>query len=274
MRASGAKVLTLSYLLFLVLLLVSGSIEWQIVSEIVYYSAFIAPIVMCEIYLHRCGERPEMPLRLGKREIYTVLLLAMPFVVTVGAVSEGVGALIYLLTGEVRETVLEGDIFTRLLLHACLPALLEETVFRYLPYRMLRGHSNATVIIVSALSFGVAHISLFSLPYALVAGAILMGVMIATRSVVTTFILHFVNNAISVLLMTYGGDQTVKNAIYVIICLLFVLSLAFIIAKRKQFITVIRDAVSCNGDKMFPTETLMYILCGAIVSFMTFGGAS
>ena len=254
------------------MLLASGSIEWQVLSEIVYYSAFILPVVMCEIYLYRGGEKASIPIRFGKREIFTALLLVAPFAVAVSAVSEGTGALIYLLTGETSSVTLEGNIVTRLALHACLPAILEEAVFRYLPYRMLKGHSNATVIIVSALSFGVAHISLFSLPYAIVAGVILMCVMIATGSVAVTVALHFINNAISVILMTYGDNIAVKNTVFVIICLLFVLSVAIISVKRKQFAKAISASLSCKGEKAFPTETLMYILPGAMVAFMTFGG--
>jgi membrane protease YdiL (CAAX protease family) len=90
-----------------------------------------------------------------------------------------------------------------LIMHALLPSILEELLFRYLPIRLLTPRSPKTAVLVSAVLFALAHGSLFKIPYALVAGLIFAALDIYFGSLLPSLIIHLLNNLLS-LLSTYG----------------------------------------------------------------------
>ena len=266
------KLLTLSYLIFVLALLLSGGLGDGIASDIVYYLSFILPVVICEIALKKSGESTPIRMRVSGDGLLVSLSLAVPLILITGLISLGTSSLIYALFGASQSVALEGDIISNILKHALLPAFLEEILFRYLPMRMMRGYRGWMTVIVSSLAFSVAHVSVYSALYALVAGCLLMCVTLASGSVVPAFALHFINNLCSVLLMTYGGAENFKTSYYVIICLLFVASIAVIFVFRSRFVRCIHRALTEGDSTEFPKETLLYILPVMALAIMNFAG--
>ena len=243
-------------LLFL-LLLASASITEGVLSEVIYYSAFILPTILgilCDNKLRKeesahDREYPEVKnlFSFNKDGAMVLLQVLFPTIALVMSVSWLSAKLIGAMSG-VQPTVDAGDNFLfAILIHACVPALLEEMLFRFMPMRMLARHSARLTVVISSLYFALVHNSFFSMPYALLAGLIFITVDLLTESIWPSVILHFCNNAMSVVWIFFGAQA--KNAIIISIslALLSFISVIFIIMERKRHISRIKTLLA-SGD--------------------------
>ncbi len=88
-----------------------------------------------------------------------------------------------------------------ILLVAVLPAICEELIFRGVVLQGLRKNfSDVTAILLSALMFALMHGSLEQLVYPFIMGAILGWICLRTGSIWGSAIVHFINNALVVIL--------------------------------------------------------------------------
>ncbi len=87
---------------------------------------------------------------------------------------------------------------------AVIPALIEEMALRGIIMQMLRRHGDGFAIIASAIIFGLMHCNLQQIPFAFLAGAIIGYAVIATESLWTGVIIHFMNNAFSATISLVG----------------------------------------------------------------------
>ena len=93
-----------------------------------------------------------------------------------------------------------------LIIHALLPSFLEEMLFRYLPMKLIAPYSRRLCILLSSAYFALIHFNLFQIPYALLAGLVFITVDLWADSVLPSFILHLLNNVISVLWIKYSAS--------------------------------------------------------------------
>lgn len=91
-----------------------------------------------------------------------------------------------------------------LLVMAVLPALLEELLFRVCILQTLRRYGDRLAIVVSALLFGLMHGGISQSVFAFLVGLVLGWLVVNTGNVWIAVLLHFFNNAVSVLL-EYAG---------------------------------------------------------------------
>ena len=86
-----------------------------------------------------------------------------------------------------------------LLCTAVLPGICEELTYRGLGMQMFSGKKNEkTVIVLLGLLFGLGHQFVLQTGYAFIAGMVLGFIAVKTRSILPGMIVHFLNNAISV----------------------------------------------------------------------------
>lgn len=83
---------------------------------------------------------------------------------------------------------------------AIVPAFVEEALFRGVVLKNLLPYGRTTAVFVSALLFGVMHQNAAQLFYATVAGLVIGYIYAYTKSIFTCVLIHFCNNAFSVLL--------------------------------------------------------------------------
>ncbi len=197
------KIRTLSYGYFalFVMLLVSGMLS-GIFAEITYYLAFILPFAVICILERKEGLCPRL-FTLDSEGARITALATFPCVCLVMVISYITSIAIYLAFGQTNSVDLGNSLPLALVNYALLPALLEEMLFRYLPMRMLAPYSKRAAVLVSAFFFALIHSSLFSIPYAFAAGVIFMTVDLMAGSVIPSALIHFVNNAASVLMIFY-----------------------------------------------------------------------
>ena len=227
---------TLATLLFVVLLSTASTFG-GVVGEVVYYLAFLLPLLWCvhcakgakkkREEVAGVAEPPRNLFSLGKTGWITTLLLTAPVVAIVLLLSY-LGSLLFSFFGFDTPTVADGPIFNMLIEHALAPSILEELLFRFVPLLLLAPYSRRGCIIISALYFALIHCNLFQIPYALIAGAIFIIVDLAFDSVLPSFILHLANNVASVIMLKYcavGKAFLVYLAIVVLLALISLLLL-------------------------------------------------
>ena len=137
--------------------------------------------------------------------------------------------------------------------HALIPAILEESVFRYLPMSLFSKESKRECILVSSVSFALIHCSLFQIPYALIAGLIFITINIITESPLPSFFLHIINNLVSVISIFYKTDIPVIISLTV----LTAISIAFIFKNRAEYIK--------RTKVIFATKSKLKLSCSVLV---------
>ena len=237
-RRDGMKIkisiLTFCYTLFIILLVVSGSIS-GVFSSVVYYLAFALPIGISLFMTRNDGIEATKYLTVDKSEIKRSLPLIFPTISVIMLIASLTSLLIFAVSGRTNEVDVGDSLPVALITHALLPALLEEAIFRYLPMRLLSSHSKRGAILISAFFFSLAHADLFTIPYAFAAGAIFMIIDLFTDSVIPSVIIHFINNALSIFMIFTSDSPYSTLGIYVIVFLLTLISIMFIIEAREKY---------------------------------------
>jgi len=237
------KIVTFINVLFIILLMLSGTIG-GILGEIVYYLAFFVPIAV-GFYSSKglkykreeiagVSEPREKLLDLKLEDIKKLLPLTAPTVTAVFLVSL-LTSLFLSLFGVSAPAVENKGIVVMLLVHAFVPAVLEEALFRYIPMKLILPYSKRWCIIYSALYFALIHCSFSQMPYAFIAGVIFMVINVCIGNIWPSLILHFVNNAVSVIWIKYCSGVTATVIFIISLAILTAISLVFIYKNRKAY---------------------------------------
>ena len=198
------------------------------------YVAFIVPLVMLML-MWRKGEYEGKINLLPSRE---GLLVTLPLAVLTVLVVMGlafVTSLFMTLLGAPSSTAPSYDFFGSFTLHALLPAVCEELVFRFIPLVLLAPYSKKSAVVISTLLFAFIHANPYQIPYALVAGAIYMMVTIAADSVIPTVILHLLNNTVALLWQSVLVPSGLAPYALAVMGALALVSVGAIVVMRKRY---------------------------------------
>ena len=244
----AVKVVTFIYIVFSIMLVLSGTLG-GIVGEIVYYSAFMIPIAI-GFYSSKSlkyereeiagvAEAPDTLLEVKLFDFKRLIPLIAPTVSVVFLISL-ITSLVLALFGVSTPAVEDRNVFLMILLHALVPAVFEELLFRYIPMKLLLPYSKRWCILYSAICFALIHFSFLKMPYAFVAGVIFMAIDVAMGSVWPSLILHFVNNTASVIWVKYCSGMTASVIFILIMLMLSTVSLVFVYKKRGAYKDMLR----------------------------------
>ena len=251
--------------LFVVFLAISGMNE-GFLSTLFYILAFLIPVF---IGLRSTRETNADKEFLSLNNIRSSIPLIAPTIGAVMIISFLTSLAISLLTGKSNAVDIGDNLFLAIFTHAFAPAILEEALFRFIPLRMMKGKSWPVIIVYSALFFALIHHSFFSMPYAFLAGAIFMLVDLACDSVWPSVIIHFLNNAMSVLFIFYADLPYIR---WIVISLVAVLSIVSILYIAKNFgkYEKIKEKITCWSDLKAapPKEVLVLAIPMIIVAVM------
>ena len=261
--------LTVAVDMLFLILLAASSLFRGIVHEILYLLAFALPFALGWVGAKRLRYQREEErglaeidypsLSLSREGIKTFLPLAMPTVGIVYLVAFLTSLLLNAIGGS-ASTVADAPILEMLFLHALLPAVLEEMLFRYLPMKILYSYSPRAAVLLSALFFSLIHLDLYKMPYAFIAGVVMMLAVVMTGSILPSIIIHFINNTASVLLMKYGESPTFSVIFYSVAGGLVLVSLVFVIQRGREYAGLVREAFY-GKMKYDPSILLMAALC-------------
>ena len=136
-----------------------------------------------------------------------------------------------------------------LLIFAVLPALLEEMVFRGYVLQSLRSYGDPIAVVMSALLFGLMHGNLLQLPFAFLLGLVFGYVVVQTGNIWIAVTVHFLNNAMSVLLQQAAfylpmaeQQNQLAWAVFLAICVIGLLAAITLFAVRSR---VTQRPLSC-----------------------------
>ena len=133
-----------------------------------------------------------------------------------------------------------GWLILAILLMAVLPAIFEEFIFRGMIMNGLRSKmGDVCAIFISAAMFAFAHGSIEQLLYQFALGVVIAWMVIRTGSLASGILIHFLNNAIVLVLsyisLHYGGVEMVYNAWQWVVCVVLVLVAAVLIFVIEKF---------------------------------------
>ena len=253
---------------FILFLVLSSAISTKRISDALYYLAFIIPISIGLYLIKRDKDIPKdaeelikLELRIKKRNAIWAVPLVFPTIGTVCLVSF-ITSVIMTSLGAKNEVTIEEGLLLAILVHAFLPAFLEELLFRYIPMNLM-AEEPKSAIIISSLFFAISHLNVFSIPYAAVAGILFSLIDIATRSVIPSFAIHFLNNFISILLIIGELDLI----LYIAIAALTLISLAAIYAKRGLYSNTIKESIRSNSVTI-PPSAILFITSGLLLALL------
>ena len=234
----GVRIITASSLGFFLLLIISGALGGTF-GNLLYYLAL--PVSgFLTLYVCRKDLSKEKMLSIKGRELKASLAYVFPAVLSVMAVSY-LTALFFSLFGISTDEKITEPLPIAILVYALYPAVFEELLFRYIPLRLSHKMPRGVLVAVSAASFALVHADLTAIPYALLAGVLLILVDLKYKSVLPSIIIHFTNNLCSVLYILYSSREGFAILYFGTITLLSAISLPFVYKREK------------GGDGVFAT---------------------
>ena len=253
------------YMIFLALLFFSGGAEGA-ASTALYYIAFLLPLcIMLGLYRRDKYEREQerglreewiQPLKPSVLGLRLTLPLIAPTVLFTLLLSNLIGLLLTSL-GIEAPTNEVGNLALDLLSSALAPAVLEEMLFRLAPLMLVAPRCRRKAFVLSTVCFALVHGSVFTVPYALFAGAVLSFLASATGGVLFPIIVHFVNNTTSVLIMHFG-ESFFTLALWVLVGLSAVSAvLAFLF--RRDYRDALRLVFEKGERGGYPVHFYVYV---------------
>jgi len=165
-----------------------------------------------------------------------------------------------------------GVLVMELITTAMLPGIFEELTDRGLALRMFEGiEDEKTVIVLVALLFGLGHQNIVQTGYAFVGGLVFAYLALKTKSIFPGMIIHFMNNALSVISgyssQHNGFYAAVENVVYSFINNYFLLAVlswvitAVLIVLILKFIAKIqpKEEPKQTGDVFFFPNKMQYV---------------
>ncbi len=265
---------TLLYISFIVLLSVAGTVG-GVIGAVIEPLAFAVPVFIgyyLSIGLRREREEVSGVAECGKtlfgldrRGVGALLPLIAPTMAIVFLIS-WLTSLLLSIMNMTSPAVADEPLIVMLVVHALIPALLEEMLFRYLPMKLIAPYSRRWCVIISSLYFALVHLNAFQIPYAFFAGLVFIFIDIIAESVWPSVIIHLLNNTVSVLWIKYSANPDFALWYCILLAAFGALSLIPIYLRRKKYLAEIKSATS-EGERL--GDTYAPILFVAFTLIMT-----
>lgn len=268
--------LTAIYTVSLLIGGVGSVVPYQPIRVAIQYLAYAAPIFFALAYIRRRGrvDEDEAPFTFGMKrgKIAPTALLIAPAIglimLAAALTSLALTALGYEAAEPDRSNFLLG-----LAIHALLPALLEELLFRYIPIKILRPRSGRWCVILSTLFFSLSHLNLFKIPYAAIAGVIFALIDIYAGGVLPSVIIHFLNNALSLTMMYGYLDGIMPFGFVTIAVSLCALSLIGALIMKKRYRGLFSPLLHRGDEPLYLWAPVFFSVCTVLLSLISLIGS-
>ncbi|MFV0414470.1 MAG: lysostaphin resistance A-like protein [Oscillospiraceae bacterium] len=184
-------------------------------------------------------ERTPMKMTAGKYLLLLVFCLGTTYLLSM--VTSGLSALADMAknrasqTDSLTEVVAGGGTLINFIFVACIPALGEEFIFRYMLKRKLNGAGDAVYMVVSGLTFGLFHMNILQFYFAFALGMALAWVYAQTGKFWIPVSLHFaVNFTNGVAIPAIAENQAASMAVGAGIFVLMAAALVIFFVCRKR----------------------------------------
>lgn len=265
--------------------------DWQIVTAqfAMQFFGILGPCVLVAA-LSRTDLRETFSLRpLSARQVLLCLLLGVVVMFGGNYLNTLFLSLLEAVFGELTiPDVLDGSPFYTAMMavsSVIVAPLVEEACFRGAIYKGLSARSSATAIVLSALLFGLFHLTFYQILYAFVVGLFLGTAVHFTRSIWSGVLIHFAANAVSVALTVFPvavpeeaaeisalSDPTATTLTLIVLAATG-LTVAGLILLRLYFVSRNRDRAAGlppvetrHGALTGAEKALLVLLCAAALA--------
>lgn len=234
-------------LMFILLLSISAAFG-GFVGNLIYYSAFIIPFCAAIYIKNKTGSEFTPPkIKINGMPLRLLMPTVAPTLALIFLIS-WLTSLFLSFVGDGNYVDVSGNLFVVILMHALIPAIAEEALFRYIPIALILPYTKKGAIWISAFFFALVHCNLYQLPYAFFAGIVFALLDIAFDSILPSVILHFINNLSSVFWLRGGAGGTFSQIYILTLISLAVISLVFIFMFKKDYKEKISPII-CDKSK-------------------------
>ena len=255
-------------LLFILLLSFSGFFA-EPLSSLLYYASFLMPLLVFFLLLrNRKCDYQRIRVTISWENLKLTAPIVMPTVALVFFVSYLTSSIL----GKFFDAPfvdVSGNLFKVIILHALMPALFEEALFRYVPLTLMSSYSKRGAILVSATLFALIHCNLFQIPYAFFAGVVLASVYVAFNSIIPSFMIHFLNNVLSVLFMRYGASRWFVLWFLISLSIVTAASVVFMVLRKAKYVEKFKPLLSKDGESVKPTADILVLIIITLIISVT-----
>ncbi len=205
----------------------------EILSMTAYLASFIVPALVLRAMLGKHGLSRSMQLEINMpRRMWLIMPAGVALITCASYLNSFLLEFLNMedayteLVGGMSEAYAPHEIVLLFMSIAIVPAFCEEFFFRGVILSSLLPYGKGIAIGASAILFGLMHQNPYQLLYATVAGVVLGYVYVKTKSIWCSTILHFINNAISVLqtVLVSNMDYQAANAILTVAFIVLMVS--------------------------------------------------
>lgn len=152
-----------------------------------------------------------------------------------------------------------------------LSPLVEELIFRKFFLERIRPYGEKTAIWVTAILFGLYHMNLSQLLYAVALGLIFAYAAVKTNSIKTSFLLHMLANSFGLLIVpaltgAFNGTPFILGSMIAVVFIFSMIIAGFFIFFRNRKKTVLEEGLKEQDTSI--TKTAIYINPGMIVYYI------
>ena len=262
------KYVTILDLIFILFIALSGFLR-GVASSIVYYLAFVVPLILA-LSLKKGNGVEFLPprIKISKENAGLTIPLAAPVIALVFLISWLTSLLLSAL-GATDTVAVSGNVASLIITHAVITSVLEEALFRYVPLAFIAPHSRKHAVVFSALFFAFAHCNLYQIPYAFAAGMIFAILDIAFDSIIPSLLLHFLNNLTSIFWIREAGNREFVIAYVIVLASLSALSLIAVFILRSRYAQKLSLAMSGGGGIKISYEPLLFFVTTFFIALIS-----
>ena len=254
-------------MIFILLLALSGA-AFGVFAEILYYLAFIAPVAMAYLLKRERGVYFSPPKITLSAKNLGFTFLALPFILALIFGTSFLTSLLLSLFFEKPVTDVSGNVFWVIFKNAFIVAVLEEALFRYIPIAFLKPYTKKGAILFSAGFFALSHCNLYQIPYALLAGVFFAAIDIAADSIWPSVIIHFINNATSVIWLRRSGEGSFATTYISVLIGTAIVSAILLILLFRKYKEKIRELFLDGGKLEISYGPILFAVTTLFIAFL------
>ena len=245
--------------------------------------SFLANVVILGIFYLVTRKSTILPPKTGKTG-FMLVPVAMGMLIVWNLIIGAIDFSLSSISGSPIEGISYSPLFG-LITIAVIPALFEEFAFRKVIYGHMRKHGTVIAAVFSSLLFGLMHQNLTQGVFAFGMGLLMCYVYEKTGRIAYTMLLHFLNNAISVLLpfipeyKNYGGTIEAALGVIALVTVTVLLLKPSNRARLAEFLHHVRSALKARAKECFLTVPMVIytIFCvgmAVITAIIMFNGGT
>ncbi len=248
-----------------------------ILNIIVFVISLVVPTLFIRMYIDKNENKTQ---NIDKKKLIISVLVAIPIVVFIqivlGIILEKLG-LNYDIV-EKTNMYSGGSVFEKILFFiqlAVLPAIFEELYVRGAVLTFSRKYGDKFAIIASAILFSLIHLNISQSIFAFLMGILLAVLVVKTKSIIPSMIIHFLNNGYEALYLILEGNTMaigVLNIVFLILSIVGVALIVYLVVKNRSTLLKKKNngvpKVSFNKSVLYIFSDYSFIVSVILVCLM------